>query len=91
MRPNNPAGNAQVGDVVSNSIRAPQWQVMEFDILKKPKTDPEEAKDGVPVLTPAPPPPQTVPEEAAKNAAKPGAEAAAKAKATAKPAGSAGQ
>jgi hypothetical protein len=92
MRPNNPAGNAQVGDVVSNSIRAPQWQVMEFDILKKPKTDPEDVKEGVPVLAPAPPPPQTVPEEGAPRPAGQGA-AASKPAPAAKPerTGTAGQ
>jgi hypothetical protein len=35
MRPNVPAGNAQPGDAQSSAIRAPQWQVMEFDLGKK--------------------------------------------------------
>lgn len=38
MKPNVPAGNAQPGDAVSSQIRAPQWTVMEFDLLKKKKT-----------------------------------------------------
>lgn len=35
MRPNTPAGNAQGGDAQSSAFRAPQWQVMEFDIGPK--------------------------------------------------------
>ena len=42
MKPNVPAGNAQVGDGTSNSIRAPQWTVLEFDLSKKKKKDPED-------------------------------------------------
>ena len=53
MKPNVPAGNAQPGDAVSNGIRAPQWQVLEFDLSKKKKTD----KEDVPQEAPVPPPP----------------------------------
>jgi hypothetical protein len=53
MRPNVPAGNAQPGDAVSNSIRAPQWTVLEFDLNKKKNTD----KESVPATADAPPPP----------------------------------
>jgi hypothetical protein len=37
MRPNQPAGNAQAGDAQSSAFRAPQWQVMEFDLNGKKK------------------------------------------------------
>ncbi|MGX4642947.1 DUF2782 domain-containing protein [Massilia sp. SYSU DXS3249] len=37
MRPNQPAGNAQAGDAQSSAFRAPQWQVMEFDLNAKRK------------------------------------------------------
>jgi hypothetical protein len=53
MRPNVPAGNAQPGDATASSLRAPQWQVMEFELgKKKPKTTDEAAEPA-----PAPPPP----------------------------------
>ena len=54
MKPNVPAGNAQPGDAQSSAIRAPQWQVMEFDLGKKKKTEPRE--DETPAA-PVPPPP----------------------------------
>jgi hypothetical protein len=55
MKPNTPAGNAQVGDVQSgNSVRPPQWTVLEFGPGKK-KT-PEEAA----AQTADAPPPKTV-------------------------------
>jgi hypothetical protein len=37
MKPNQPAGNAQPGDAQSSAFRAPQWQVMEFDLNGKKK------------------------------------------------------
>lgn len=37
MRPNQAAGNAQAGDAQSSAFRAPQWQVMEFDLNAKKK------------------------------------------------------
>jgi hypothetical protein len=37
MKSGQPAGNAQVGDAQSSGIRAPQWQVMEFDLNGKRK------------------------------------------------------
>ena len=61
MKPNVPAGNAQPGDGVSNATRAPQWTVLEFDLLKKKKAQGAAAAETVDA-----PPPQT-----AKPAAKP--------------------
>ena len=58
MRPNAPAGNAQPGDAVSSSTRAPQWTVLEFDLSKKKNTDPEAAPRDAAV--PPPPPPAGV-------------------------------
>jgi hypothetical protein len=55
MKPNVPAGNAQPGDGTSSAIRAPQWQVLEFDLSKKKKTDREEGPDAE--KAPVPPPP----------------------------------
>ena len=43
MRPNQPAGNAQAGDAQSSAFRAPQWQVMEFDLNAKRKAAAEAA------------------------------------------------
>lgn len=72
MKPNVAPGNAQPGDAQSNSIRAPQWQVMEFDFgnPKKQTTDPATAapspapaKAGVPQRADAPPPPRLEPVE----------------------------
>ena len=37
MRPHQPVGNAQAGDAQSSAFRAPQWQVMEFDLNAKKK------------------------------------------------------
>jgi hypothetical protein len=37
MRPNTPAGNAQPGDAESSAVRAPQWQVLEWDLNGKRK------------------------------------------------------
>ncbi|MES2318096.1 MAG: hypothetical protein V4631_11445 [Pseudomonadota bacterium] len=53
LKPNVPAGNAQPGDVTSGTSRGPQWTVLEFDMNKKKKTDPE----SVPDAAKAPPPP----------------------------------
>lgn len=60
MKPNTPAGNAQAGTVESGSIRAPQWQVLEFDIGKKKKgsTDTGEAAAEAPAAAEVPPPPR---------------------------------
>ncbi len=53
MKPNTPAGAALPGDGLSAKVRAPQWQVLEFDIgKKKQKEKEEEAAASVP----APPP-----------------------------------
>jgi hypothetical protein len=49
MRPNNQPGNAQ-----TNSIRAPQWTVGEFDLSGKRKATPEA---GQPTPADVPPPP----------------------------------
>jgi len=56
MKPNTPAGNAQAGDATAGAIRAPQWQVMEFDLSRKKKTDKEDVPEAAPV--PPPPPPR---------------------------------
>jgi hypothetical protein len=53
MKPNVPAGNAVVGDAQSSAIRAPQWEVMEFDLGQKRKKQAEEAAAAA---APAPPP-----------------------------------
>jgi hypothetical protein len=54
MKPNVPAGNAQPGDAQSGAIRAPTWQILEFDLgKKKPKDKDEDPAD----TKPAPPPP----------------------------------
>lgn len=53
MKPNVPAGNAQPGDAVSSQIRAPQWTVMEFDLLKKKKTQPAGTAETVNAPPPA--------------------------------------
>ena len=37
MKSGQPVGNAQPGDAQSSAIRAPQWQVMEFDLNGKRK------------------------------------------------------
>lgn len=37
MKSGQPVGNAQPGDAQSSAIRAPQWQVMEFDLNAKRK------------------------------------------------------
>lgn len=72
MKPHNPPGNAQPGDAQSGAIRAPQWQVMEFDFgnPKKQAADaanaapsPAPAKAGVPPRADAPPPPPLEPVE----------------------------
>ena len=60
MKPNVPAGNAQPGDAVSNSIRAPQWTVLEFDLNKKKNADDKAAADAAAGSQSAPPPPKTV-------------------------------
>ena len=66
MKPNVAPGNAQPGDAQSSSIRAPQWQVMEFDFgnPKKQAADPATAapspapaKPGVSRADVPPPPP----------------------------------
>ena len=72
MRPNNPAGNAQAGDAQSSAFRAPQWQVLEFDIGAKKQAAADEAS--------------TAPAAAAGSRGTAGA-AAAGAPATGKPAG----
>ncbi|MFC0251358.1 hypothetical protein [Massilia consociata] len=74
MKPNVAPGNAQPGDAQSNSIRAPQWQVMEFDWGNPKKQDaagqsanaapsPAPAKPGTPARADAPPPPALEPVE----------------------------
>jgi hypothetical protein len=53
MRPANPPGNAQPGTVEANqATRAPQWQVLEFDLNRKRKQN-GEAAAAAPAQTPA--------------------------------------
>lgn len=72
MKPNVAPGNAQPGDAQSSAIRAPQWQVMEFDFGNPKKQEanpanaapsPAPAKAGVPARADAPPPPPLEPVE----------------------------
>ncbi len=72
MKPNVAPGNAQPGDAQSSAIRAPQWQVLEFDFgnPKKQAADqaaaapsPAPAKAGLPARADAPPPPPLEPVE----------------------------
>jgi hypothetical protein len=61
MRPANPPGNAQPGTVEANqATRAPQWQVLEFDLNKKRKQgEPAAAAPAqVPAAAEVPPPPR---------------------------------
>lgn len=54
MKPHQPAGNAQAGDAQSSALRAPQWQVMEFDLNAKRKAAAEaEAAAAAAAATPA--------------------------------------
>jgi hypothetical protein len=70
MKPHVPPGNAQPGDAQSNAIRAPQWQILEFD-LGNPKKEAAAdqpvavapARPGVPPRADAPPPPALEPVE----------------------------
>lgn len=57
MRPNVPAGNAQPGTAEAGSVRAPQWQVLEFDIGKVKKSTGEGAGETPAAQVDAPPPP----------------------------------
>ncbi len=61
MKPNTPAGSALPGDAMAAKVRAPQWQVMEFDIgnKKKQKEKDEEAAAAVAAGSAPPPPPPT--------------------------------
>lgn len=51
LKSNEPSGSAQPGDAQSNAIRAPQWQVKEFDLGGV-----KQAKEAEAEQTPAPPP-----------------------------------
>ena len=72
MKPNVAPGNAQPGDISGSSIRAPQWQVMEFDFgnPKKQNTDEQPAAAApartgaagtIPARADVPPPPALEP------------------------------
>jgi hypothetical protein len=52
LKPNRPAGSALPGDAQSSSMRAAQWEVLEFGHPKK-----IEEVEPVPTLAPAPPRP----------------------------------
>jgi hypothetical protein len=67
MKSGQPVGNAQPGDAQSSGIRAPQWQVMEFDLNGKRKAAAAEAAAaGTPAAaaTPAAKPAAAVPASA---------------------------
>ena len=51
VKPNDPAGSAQPGDLQSNTIRPAQWEVKEFD-LGWPKTKEQEEAQAANVPTP---------------------------------------
>lgn len=72
MKPNVAPGNAQPGDISGSSIRAPQWQVMEFDFGNPKKKDGAEqpaaaaparagAAGTIPARAEVPPPPAMEP------------------------------
>lgn len=71
MKPNVAPGNAQPGDISGSSIRAPQWQVMEFDFGNPKKKDAAEqpaaaaparaGAAGTPARADVPPPPALEP------------------------------
>lgn len=70
MKPHSPPGTALPGDALSNDIRAPQWQVLEFDFGNPKKetadpaaTAPAPARPGVPARAVVPPPPPLEPVE----------------------------
>jgi hypothetical protein len=54
LRPNQPPGNAVPGDAESSAFRAPQWQVMEFDLNGKRKAAAEAAAAAAAAGTTAP-------------------------------------
>ena len=73
MKSGQPAGNAQPGDAQSSAIRAPQWQVMEFDLNGKRKAAAAaaaDAADAAAAPATAARPPAAVP-AAARNVAAP--------------------
>jgi hypothetical protein len=51
VKPNDGTGGAYQGDLQSNTIRPPQWQVKEFDFVRSKTKEQEEAE----AATPAPP------------------------------------
>jgi len=69
MRPNAPPGNAQPGDAQSNAIRAPQWQVLEFEGVNRRGA--VAAGQGEPATAEAPRPPAAPPPAAPPPAAPP--------------------
>ena len=58
MKGARPGSVQELGDQTGSTLRPPQWKVLEFDLSKKKKTDPEGA--GAPDGTADAPPPQTV-------------------------------
>lgn len=53
MKSGQPVGNAQPGDAQSSAIRAPQWQVMEFDLNGKKKAAGATAAEAAAAAAPA--------------------------------------
>lgn len=78
MKPNAAPGTAQPGQAPGNSIRAPQWQVMEFDIGNPKKQDtkdkpvrPAGPQKGAQAAKPDPAAPQVAPKPVAPKPAAP--------------------
>lgn len=62
LKPNDPAGSALPGDAQSNQFRAPQWQVLEFDVAGSKEAKEGEAEQAT-AATPAPPAPSPAPDK----------------------------
>ena len=52
VKPNDPAGSSLPGDGQSNTMRAPQWEVKEFDLGRRQAKEQEDSQAAV--LPPAP-------------------------------------
>jgi len=55
LKPNDQPGSAMVGDAESHSMRAPQWEILVFDLNRD--VEKEQAAQAA-ANTPAPPPPR---------------------------------
>lgn len=61
LKPNAPVGSALPGDAQSNSLRAAQWKVLEFDWNRGPEA--KKAAEPTALAPPPPPPTPTSPTE----------------------------